>query len=171
MLARVRTRGKHCALQPSLPSRDFGRVFTSFPNLRDCPLEGRGRQGTRLLRAQNRFCPRKGDHRERREAESLNTAPHPPASCLRLAPYPSRAGRPAVWRRSGGGWARRSPGELGRRHRWRGIEGGRARAEGRGGWRRAVSRCPARHPPRGPPPQPPPPAPRTLSRPATPGPR
>lgn len=56
MLARVRTRGKHCALQPSLPSRDFGRVFTSSPNLKDCPLEGRGRQKTRLLRAQNRFA-------------------------------------------------------------------------------------------------------------------
>lgn len=141
------------------------------PQLKRLSPRGSGTSENAAPEGTEPFCPREGDHRERREAESLNTAPHPPASCLRLAPYPSRAGRPAVWRRSGGGWARRSPGELGRRHRWRGIEGGRARAEGRGGWRRAVSCCPARHPPRGPPPQPPPPAPRTLSRPATPGPR
>lgn len=171
MLARIRTRGRQGALQPSLPSRDFGRVLTSFLNLRDCPLEDLETSDNATPEGAEPFCPGKGDQGGGKEAESLNPASHPPAPCLRLAPYPSRAGRPAAWRRSGGGWARRSPGELGRRHRRRGIEGGRERAEGRGGWRRAVSRCPARRPPQGPPPQPPPPAPRTLSRPATPGPR
>lgn len=159
-----------CASALPALSRLWSRLHL-LPELKRLSPRGLGTSENAAPEGTEPFCPRKEDHRERREAESLNTAPHPPASCLRLAPYPSRAGRPAVWRRSDGGWARRSPGELGRRHRRRGIEGGRARAEGRGGWRRAVSRCPARHPPRGPPPQPPPPAPRTLSRPATPGPR
>lgn len=99
----------------------------------------------------------------------------PPAPCLPPAPYPWRAGRPAAWRRGGRGWARRSPGELGRRRCGRGIEGGRAQAESHGGraadWKRAVRRRRAScRQPQGPPRPSPPPAPRTLSTPATSGP-
>lgn len=114
-----------------------------------------------------------GQAPEREEAPRRDPPRQPArAPCLPPAPYPWRAGQTAAWRRGGRNWARRSAGELGRRRRrGRGIEGGRTRAESRGGpaagWRSAGRRCRARRRPL--PSPPPPPAPRTLSTPANPG--
>lgn len=80
MLARIRTRGRQGALQPSLPSRDFGRVLTSFLNLRDCPLEDLETSDNATPEGAEPFCPGKedrGEERRQRVSTQLRTRPRP----------------------------------------------------------------------------------------------